>query len=67
MIYFKVDPTEASLLHAEVCGDLQETRRIALLLDGGLLVTSLVRLRVAPSPAGQYLVLVHFQSRQYTF
>lgn len=66
MIHFKVDPTEASLLHTEVCGDLQETRRVALFLDGGLFVTLLVRLRVAPSPAGQYLVLVHFQSGQHT-
>lgn len=66
VIYFKVDPTEASLLHTEVCRDLQESRCVTFLLDGWFLITPVISRCVVSPPAGRYLFLIHFQSLLFT-
>lgn len=67
VIYFEVDPTEASLLHTEVCRDLQESRSVMFLLDGRFLVTPVISRCVVSPPAGQKLFLIHFQSTSGTY
>lgn len=66
VIYFKVDPTEASLLHTEVCRDLQESRCVTFLLDSWFLVTPAISRCVVSPPAGRYLFLIHFLSLLFT-
>ena len=52
-VYLEVDPAEASLLHCEVLGDLEEARSVALLLDGGSLVPILPRVAFSPGTRGR--------------
>lgn len=60
--HLEVDATEASLLHSEVCRDLQETRSVTFLLDGWTLVSSLISPWVASPPAGRHSHIIHFAS-----
>lgn len=67
VIYFEVDATEASLLHTEVCRDLQESRSVMFLLDGRFLVTPVISRCVVSPPAGRKWFLIHFQSTSVTY